>query len=296
MAAARPSFTFARRRGGADEPWTVADPLGKLALRGRLPGAFGFDRATEALNRARAAGVATADLLALAFSTSWLVNSAIPSPVLAKWQLPPFVGYFRALLGQLELGPSALRALDDKRLTSAVTPLAIDGQGAGAISKVVASLVPNAMVLMPDAALAFAIGGSPLPATPDLQTAGAAAFTPMLKWFAGEVVTHEAELNDLAARDARARAPAKQLSAAQVLDRLVWFESAGYRAMRGGLVGGGAFACVAGGVGDARRRAVVHVPAVREPAVDTNVECIELEDEPASAWRAAAQKALADAF
>ncbi len=132
MAAARPSFTFTRERAGTHERWTVADALGKLALRGRLPGAFGFDRATEALNRARAAGVATGDLLALAFPTSWLVNSAIPSPVLAKWHLPPFVGYFRALIGQLEIGPRALRDLEEARITSAVTPLAIDGQGAGA--------------------------------------------------------------------------------------------------------------------------------------------------------------------
>ncbi len=118
----------------------------------------------------------------------------------------------------------------------------------------------------------------------------------MLKWFAGEVATHEAELNDLAARDARARAPAKQLSAAQVLDRLIWFESAGYRAMRGGIVGGGAFACVSSGVGDARRQAVVHVPAVREPPLEKGVDYTDLEIEPASAWKAAAERALADAF
>ncbi|MEO8797049.1 MAG: hypothetical protein ABI551_04120 [Polyangiaceae bacterium] len=296
MAAVKPSFTFTRERDGAHERWTVVDALGKLALRGRLPGAFGFDRATEALNRARAAGVAIGDLLPLAFPASWLVNSAIPSPVLAKWQLPPFVGYFRTLIAQLETGPHALADLDEARLTSTVTPLGIDGQGAGAISKVVASLVPGAMVLMPDAALAFAIGAPPLPETPDVQTAGAAAFAPMLKWFAGEVATHEAELNDLAARDARARAPAKQLTAAQLLDRLIWFESAGYRAMRGGIVSGGAFACVTSGAGDARRQAVVHIPAVREPPLEKGVETIDLEVEPDSVWKAAAQKALADAF
>ncbi|MEO8875484.1 MAG: hypothetical protein ABI461_07855, partial [Polyangiaceae bacterium] len=262
MAAAKPSFTFARKRGGSSASWTVADALGKLALRGRLPGAFGFDRATETLNRARAAGVATADLLALALPTSWLVNSAIPSTVMAKWNLPPFPGYFRTLIGQLEIGPSALCDLDAARITNAATPLAIDGQGAGAISKVVASLVPIAMVLMPDAALAFAIEAAPLPETADAQTAGVEMFAPMLKWFAGEVAAHEAELDELAARDAKARAPAKQLTAAQLLDRLIWFESAGYRAMRGGIVGGGAFVSVTSGVGAAQRRAVVHVPAV----------------------------------
>ena len=295
MSAARPSFTFSRRRAGVDERWTVVDPLTKLALRGRLPGAFGFDRATETLNRVRASGVATADLLALAFPTSWLVNSAIPSPVLAKWHLPPFPGYFRALIGQVEVGVKALAEIDEARITQAVTPLAIDGQGAGAISKVVAPLVPDAMVLMPDAAIAFAIDGAPIPETPDLQTAGAELFAPMVKWFAREVEAHEAELADIAARDAKVRAPAKLLTPAQVLDRLVWFESAGYRAMRGAIVGGGAFTRVARGANDSRQSAVVHVPVLRDAPIDKDVECIDLEIEPDSPWKTAAHKALDEA-
>ena len=285
------NLTIERTRGGKSESWTVTDPLAKLALRGRLPGAFSFDRATEALNRARAAGVATGDLLPLAFPSSWLVNSAIASTTMARWALPPFAGYFRTLIGQLEIGVHELAALDEKRITDAVRPLAIDGQGAGAISKVVASLVPKSVPLMPDAAIAFAIDAVANPTALDAQTAAADLFAPMLKWFARTVVAHEGLLRELAAQDAKARAPAKELEPAQLFDRLLWFESAGYRVMRGPVAGGGGYHWI--GLGE--RQAIVRVPG-EHPTDPKRVDYIDLEIEPDSAWKSEALKALDDAM
>jgi hypothetical protein len=283
-------ITFDRQRDGKSTPWTIVNPLEKLALRGRLPGAFSYDRATETLNRARAAGVGTADLLALALPSSWLVNSALPSTVMAKWHLPPFTGYFRTLIGQLEIGVHELVHLDEKRIADAVTPLAVDAQGAGAISKVLACLVPKSVPLMPDAAIAFALGTIAVPTALDAQTAGPEFFAPMLKWFAGVVVQNEDLLRDLAKQDAKARAPAKELEPAQLFDRLLWFESAGYRVMRGSIASGGGYHHLKSG----DREIVARVDG-EYPKNPKHVDCIDLEIEPDSAWKSSALKAFDDA-
>jgi hypothetical protein len=283
-------ITFDRPRDGKSAPWTIVNPLEKLALRGRLPGAFSFDRATETLNRAREAGMSAGDLLAVALPSSWLVNSALPSTVMAKWHLPPFPGYFRTLIGQLEVGVHELVNLDEKRIADTLRPLAIDGQGAGAISKVLASLVPRSVPLMPDAAIAFALGSIEVPTANDAQTAGVEWFVPMLKWFAGIVVQHEDSLRDLAKRDAKARAPSKELTPAQLFDRLLWFESAGYRVMRGAIASGGGYHHLKSG----DREIIARVDG-EYPQDPKRVTCIDLEIEPDSAWKTSALKAFDDA-
>jgi hypothetical protein len=286
-------LTFDRTRDGKSSPWTIALPLEKLALRGRLPGAFSFDRATETLSRARAAGIGAGDLLSLALPSSWLVNSAVPSTSMAKWHIPPFPGYFRTLIAHLEIGVHELANLDEKRIADAITPLAVDGQGAGAISKIVASLVPKSTPLMPDAAIAFALGTVAAPTTADAQTAGPEFFAPMLKWFARVVVQQEDLLRELAKQDAKARAPSKELEPAQLFDRLLWFESAGYRVMRGAIVNGAGYHWLARGEGSEKREAIVRVPG-EYPANPKHVLCIDLEIEPESAWKTAALKAFDD--
>jgi hypothetical protein len=218
------------------------------------------------------------------------VNSNLPSTMMARWALPPFPGYFRTLIGHLEIGVHELAKLDEKRVADAVKPLAIEGQGAGAISKVVASLVPKSAVLMPDAAIAFALEAAPNPTVADTQTASADLFAPMLKWFASAVVAHEDLLREIASQDAKARAPAKELEPAQLFDRLLWFESAGYRVMRGNIANGGGYHWI--GVGD--RQAIVRV-AGEHPTEPKRVDYINLEIEPDSAWKTAALQALDDA-
>jgi hypothetical protein len=283
-------ITFDRQRDGKSVPWTIAHPLAKLALRGRLPGAFSFDRATETMNRARASGMGAGDLLALALPSSWLVNSGLPSTVMAKWHLPPFPGYFRTLIAQLEIGVHEIVNLDEKRIADVVKPLAVDAQGAGAISKVLASLVPKSVPLMPDAAIAFALGTIDVPTALDAQAAGPEFFAPMLKWFASVVVQHEDLLRDLAKQDAKARAPSKELEPAQLFDRLLWFESAGYRVMRGAIVSGGGYHHLKSG----EREIIARVDG-EYPADPKRVTCIDLEIEPNSAWKIAALKAFDDA-
>jgi hypothetical protein len=67
-----------------------------------------------------------------------------------------------------------------------VRVLAVDGHGAGAMSKALALLAPAAAPLMPDAAIAFALGTVPMPElkNADAQTASIDAFCPMMTWFA----------------------------------------------------------------------------------------------------------------
>ncbi|MDP9151652.1 MAG: hypothetical protein M3O36_17155, partial [Myxococcota bacterium] len=85
-----------------------------------------------------------------------------------------------------------------------------------AISKVLALLVPERVPLMPAAARAFALGGS--------ASDEASAFVAMIQWFRSAV---EAGRADLAAW-ARAHDEVP-LCAAQVLDRMLWFDSEGHR-------------------------------------------------------------------
>lgn len=201
--------------------WIGVGAVEKLALRGRLPGAFSYDCAVRGLARARAAGVAASELLANAFAASWLVNGGTPSPIFRKWLAPPFVEVWSEIANALATTPwSELGPEDRAPLGTALGALMIDGQGVGPVSKALAALAPDAVPLMPDAALCFATGAATRVANADAQTAGAAAFAPMMDWFTKQVGSSAKELADIG-RDA-------SLTPAQVLDRLLWFDSAGY--------------------------------------------------------------------
>lgn len=291
-------LSFARVRGGANEPWFVADAVAKLALRARLPGAFAFDRAVESLTRARRAGVPTAELLPAALASSWLINNATPSPVFARWSCPPLLGYWHTLIPQLEVPLAELAeesAALRERILGSLRGVALDKQGAGAVSKVLALLVPDNVPVMPDAALAFALGIVPTPEAPDAQTADASAFVPMLGWFARTVRENEAALVAIAAEEAKTRGPsAVRFTPAQVLDRLIWFESVGYRNYRKGkLLEDGAYVWVQRGAGAGLEQAVVHVKAPRESAADAPaVDPVDLGAEPDGTWKEQATAAL----
>jgi hypothetical protein len=111
------------------------------------------------------------------------------------------------------LGP--LDAESRKAMLAGIRVLGPEANGVEAISKVLALLVPDAVPLMPGPARKFVLGES----APEDAT----AFIAMIEWF-GAAVQQGTELDSWAA--AHEEVP---LTAAQVLDRLLWFDSEGHR-------------------------------------------------------------------
>jgi hypothetical protein len=165
------------------------------------------------------------------------------------------------------------------RVGTALGALAIEHHGAGALSKVLALLFPEAVPLMPDAALWFAIDAASRPEAPDAQTASIAAFSPMMDWFTREVDANGDELEELAER-----ASGPPLHAAQVLDRMLWFDSAGYRHFRA-KSGAGWWS-----VSDGERSAIVPAASAPESGGEEPID-LGRSDLPI-AWRDAALRAL----
>jgi hypothetical protein len=197
--------------------WLVEAGPAKLELRATLPGARVFDLATESLRKARAAGMSALDRLPLALPASWCVNSPAPSTVLRRWALPPQREVWLSLVEVLEEPPQGpLDAESSEALVAALRVLGPETYGVEAMSKVLALLVPDAVPLMPAAACAFVLGES---GPPDAK-----AFVAMIEWFAAAVGEGKGELAAWAASHQQV-----PLSAAQVLDRLLWFDSEGHR-------------------------------------------------------------------
>jgi hypothetical protein len=197
--------------------WHVERGGAKLSLRAGLPGARIFDLATESLRKARSAGLSLRDRLPLALPASWCINSPAPSTVLRRWALPPQSEVWLSLVEVLEeprtgrLDPESTGAL-----LAGIRVLGPEPFGVEAISKVLALLVPEAVPLMPRPARGFVLGES--------GPEDAGAFVAMIEWFADAVKEGETELG------AWARAHKEvPLSPAQVLDRLLWFDSEGHR-------------------------------------------------------------------
>jgi hypothetical protein len=109
-----------------------------------------------------------------------------------------------------------LDAESREAMLAGIRVLGPEAHGVEAISKVLALLVPDAVPLMPLPARAFVLGES----APE----DARAFVAMIEWFAGAVQQGRTELASWA--EAHEEVP---LSAAQVLDRLLWFDSEGHR-------------------------------------------------------------------
>jgi hypothetical protein len=202
--------------------WTLEDGASKLSRRSGLPGARVFDHCAESLRTAKRLGLSAVDRLPLALPASWCVNSPADSRVLRRWALPPQRDVWVALVDLLEEpggGPHGGRRDAESReaILGAVASLGPEPFGVEAISKVLALLVPEAVPLMPEPALAFLLGGGP--------PRDAKAFLTVIEWFPAAV----AEASDVLAGWAEAH----PFSAAQVLDRLLWFDSDGHRIFAG---------------------------------------------------------------
>ncbi len=270
-------------------PWVIARAADKLAARGRLPGAYGYDLAAQSLRVARAAGVAPADLLAPAMPGSWMVNSRVTSPVFQRGLPPPLGGVWAELVGLLDGGPEAWLAHGEREraaVTRAVATVAVEGHGVAAVSKVLALVCPETVPLMDDAALWFALDAVPRPATADAPVGGPRWFVPMVDWFARAVLDGYDDLVVLARGYTLA-----PLDAAQVLDRLVWFESWGWRLQHGGPTAAARWTWVR----DGHREAIVEVPGAPPGGVPQGSvvgDVVDLGGIADEGWIAAARVAL----
>jgi hypothetical protein len=202
--------------GGSE--WQIRDAEKRLSLRARLPGAFVFDVSANCLRNAKARGAPALERIPLAFSGSWMVNSPASSKVMRRWSLPPQFDVWIALVGALE-GPlespgewAPVKALIGRLGDE---PFLIE-----AVSKVLALLLPQIVPLMPEPARKFLLG--------DGAGADADAFVQIADWFVQTTRTEAATLDEWAASHEEVT-----LERAQVLDRLLWFDSEGYRHFEG---------------------------------------------------------------
>lgn len=276
--------------------WHLGMPAAKLQVRGRLPGAFGFDLAADTYRHALRAGIPPADLLRMALPGSWMVNNKVPSPVFFRWLQPGVRAVWTRvveLLGgdadawlartpaeraELSERLAVLASIDAAARTgSAEAPTT--GSACG-LSKVLALLCPDTVPLMDDAALWFALGAVPRPDTAETPTATTELFVPMLDWFAATVRACTPAL----ARIAADYTPAP-LSPAQTLDRLLWFETWGFRVCRAPSPWWW--------VADGAREAIVPVPGANPGPPGARIDLASVPD---AAWQATARDGLAAAY
>ena len=147
-----------------------------------------------------------------------MVNSPASSKVMRRWSLPPQFDVWIALVGALE-GPleSPGEWAPVKALVARLgdEPFLIE-----AVSKVLALLLPQVVPLMPEPARKFLLG----------DTAGADpdAFVQVADWFVRTTRQEAETLDEWAASHEEVT-----LEGGQVLDRLIWFDSEGYRHFEG---------------------------------------------------------------
>jgi hypothetical protein len=199
--------------------WELSGVNRKLSQRARLPGARVFDLSADSLRVAKGKGLSDAARLPLALPGSWLVNSPAQSIVFRRWALEPDRQILLQILGLFDpprLGP--LEPETAEALGTLVGALGKEPTLVEAASKVLALLVPHSIPLMPPLAVSFVLGaGAGAPADP-------AAFVAMASWFGEAVEEHWDGLTECAA--AHTEVP---LDAAQVLDRMLWFDSDGFK-------------------------------------------------------------------
>jgi hypothetical protein len=205
----------------AGRTWNLEDVPRKLAQRAGLPGARVYDLSADALRQAKDLGLSNDARLPLACPGSWLVNSPAASVVFRRWVLPPSHAILVDLLSRFdppEMGPLAEGTRAAFR--EAIPLLGKEPILVEALSKMLALLVPHAIPLMPPLAVTFVLGqGARSPAE---------TFIAMADWFGSAVEEHWDELAGWAAGHAEVR-----LDAAQVLDRLLWFDSDGFKHFQG---------------------------------------------------------------
>ncbi len=193
----------------------------KLTLRAGLPGAYLYDQATHALRQARAKGLSLDTRLSLAFASSWLVNSPAPSPTLRAMARPPLRPLLVAIGEALEDLPETLDEASRAELAGAVDALSASFgdkrvQGAEIVSKLFALLVPETVPLLPDPACAYLLTEPPAAPGP--------RFVAALEVFRAATFALYTDLVEIAKGHDEA-----VLDAAQVLDRVLWFDSEGHR-------------------------------------------------------------------
>jgi hypothetical protein len=205
----------------ADRSWTILSPEEKLRARGTLPGAHVFDHAAHVVRVLQAEGADALALLPLVMPGSWLVNARGSARVFRAWLSGQPLEAWRTILTTIDesVGPESwldLPASAKDGCANAAQILARVGEGAALaeVTKVLALFRPQVVPLMDDAALVFALG-----------EASSSLFAPMMDWFSRSVLESEKDLIALATKHTSAT-----LDAAQVLDRLLWFESTGWSA------------------------------------------------------------------
>jgi hypothetical protein len=200
--------------------WQIREPEKKLSLRARLPGAFVYDVSAHSLRNAKARGLPAMERIPLAFASSWLVNSPANSRVLRRWALPPQFDVWIALIGALE-GPLANPG-EWAPVKALVARLGEEPFLIEAVSKVLALLLPGVVPLMPEPAREFLLG----------ESAGldADVFVRISDWFVQTSRSHAEALDAVASSHVEVT-----LEGAQVLDRLLWFDSEGHRHFPGDI-------------------------------------------------------------
>lgn len=208
-------------------PWHLVDGAAKLEWRAALPGASVYDRCAHTLRMARARRLPLEDLLALALPASWTVNSRAASPVFQRWLQPAAREAWTALIGALAGGVGPWLGMDAAhrdRVSFLAGALVTAGGDLCSLSKALALLCPEGVPLMDDGALWMLLDAVPRPTTADAPTGEVKHLLPMLDAFARAVLTHEDALIPLARNHIVA-----VLDAPQTLDRLMWFDSWGWR-------------------------------------------------------------------
>lgn len=215
------------RLGGIEH--TLRDPARALFFRGSLPGAFGYDHAAHVLRMQIEQGAHPLDLLPLALPASWMVNSKASSQVFQRYFMPDAMAAWETVIETLT-GATAWSGLADathNACTAAVSVLAnVPGSSLSSVSKVLALLLSAHAPIMADSEVWFvtgaAEGGLTKPLKADGETATSVHFAPMMSWYDQEQTRLAIELAALAAAH-----PLAQLTARQVLDRLVWYAAWG---------------------------------------------------------------------
>lgn len=206
---------------GGGRSFSLVHANEKLSLRAGLPGAYLFDQAAHALRQARGKGLALDPRLDLAFASSWLVNSPATSVVLRAFSRPPLRPVVVAIATALEDLPDELDEGTERELTGAIDVLSgalgeKSLQGAEVLSKLLALLSPETVPLLPEPACRHLLGEPP--ATPG------ARFVTGLRVFRAATFALYTDLVTVAKAHEEA-----VLDAAQVLDRVLWFDSEGFR-------------------------------------------------------------------
>ena len=206
---------------GGGRAFSLSTAEKKLSLRAGLPGAYLFDQAAHALRQARGKGLSLDARLDLAFASSWLVNSPATSPVLRAFSRPPLRPVVVALAEAIEELGDDMGLESEREISGAVDALSLalgdkSAQGAEVVSKILALLLPETVPLLPEPACRHLLGEPP--------AAPGERFTKALVVFRTATFALYTDLVAVAKGHEDA-----VLDAAQVLDRVLWFDSEGFR-------------------------------------------------------------------